>query len=367
MNYLKSKGYYSDLYDQTTVERCRWIENFHKEYKAPKAVTKDASKDDLEKITRITLYYDLLFTTGERYLNKEKTIQEWIERDTAKDELYNSAEAPEGIRCLTCSSSMTATFKDLHSPGLDDAKDRVFFMYDCPNKCLPRRAFFDDGEEWKPKPHLCPKCGSELKSDDERKGNKIITTETCVSCSYKKTDELDLSPKKEKVDKDFEKDKARFCLTEEKGQEYIKTKGQLEGMKQLVDELKERDENKDLYDKVAKLKKLTIVQLQKTLAPVLEKKGYIDLSFETPEMEHDVRVAFTVKDGKDGREEYDSRMQLKKSIEGALRSTNWHLMSDGVTYRLGILMGRLRGYEREEDLLKLVERQSTASKVSINP
>ena len=45
----------------------------------------------------------------------------------------------------------------------------------------------------------------------------------------------------------------------------------------------------------------------------------------------------------------------KESIDGALMSTNWRLMSDGVAYRLGILTGRLRGYEREEDLLKLVK------------
>lgn len=30
-------------------------------------------------------------------------------------------------------------------------------------------------------------------------------------------------------------------------------------------------------------------------------------------------------------------------------------MSDGINYRLGILSGRLRGYENDEDLLKLVK------------
>lgn len=31
-------------------------------------------------------------------------------------------------------------------------------------------------------------------------------------------------------------------------------------------------------------------------------------------------------------------------------------MTDGVIYRLGFLSGRLRGYEGEEDLVKLVKR-----------
>lgn len=30
-------------------------------------------------------------------------------------------------------------------------------------------------------------------------------------------------------------------------------------------------------------------------------------------------------------------------------------MSEGIMYRLGILSGRLRGYELEEDLLKLIK------------
>lgn len=31
-------------------------------------------------------------------------------------------------------------------------------------------------------------------------------------------------------------------------------------------------------------------------------------------------------------------------------------MSKGIYYRLGILTGRLRGYENEEDLLKLIKK-----------
>jgi len=32
----------------------------------------------------------------------------------------------------------------------------------------------------------------------------------------------------------------------------------------------------------------------------------------------------------------------------------WRLMSDGISYRLGYLNGRVRAYEREEDLKQLV-------------
>jgi hypothetical protein len=45
---------------------------------------------------------------------------------------------------------------------------------------------------------------------------------------------------------------------------------------------------------------------------------------------------------------------LKKLIQKALEDTNWRLMSEGISYRLGYLKGRLRAYESEEDLKKLV-------------
>jgi len=44
---------------------------------------------------------------------------------------------------------------------------------------------------------------------------------------------------------------------------------------------------------------------------------------------------------------------LQKLIKSTLEKTNWRLMSEGVYYKLGILSGRLRGYENDEDLLNL--------------
>jgi|GEM_PF-2680458 hypothetical protein len=38
-----------------------------------------------------------------------------------------------------------------------------------------------------------------------------------------------------------------------------------------------------------------------------------------------------------------------------LEKTSWRLMSDGVTYRLGMMSGRIRIYEDQDDLAKLIE------------
>lgn len=55
------------------------------------------------------------------------------------------------------------------------------------------------------------------------------------------------------------------------------------------------------------------------------------------------------------RKEQSSCHGFRKVIQGTLAATNWRLMSEGVTYRLGYLQGRLKAYETEEDLLNLVK------------
>ena len=66
-------------------------------------------------------------------------------------------------------------------------------------------------------------------------------------------------------------------------------------------------------------------------------------------------VPFTIQDSKTGRESRTSKYDLKRILKKIFKDTNWRLMTDGVNYRLGVLAGRLRGYESEEDLLKLVK------------
>lgn len=347
--YLKEKQYYIDLYDRHTVEECRRIERIHKDSELPKGKADKASKEEIMAAHQAALRFILLFETGERYLNRESTIQEWIDRDTQKQRQYDEAVAPDDIFCLKCRNQMSVSSKHFHTES-STGRELVLFMYDCSNNCVPKRAFFENGIEWRSDPKMCPECNYEIKTIYKRLNNKIITTETCDRCGYTDKDELDLTPKKEPVDESYEQDRARFCLTEEQGKEYMRTKDNMERMKQFVDEWKEKEKNKDVYDEIAKLKKLTVVQVENLLAPELEKNGYTKLELATPEMNKDVIVSFTAREFRSDREEYNSKQELNKLIKELLLDTNWRLMSEGVNYRLGILQGRLRAYEREEDL-----------------
>lgn len=105
---------------------------------------------------------------------------------------------------------------------------------------------------------------------------------------------------------------------------------------------------------MAKIKRLTILKLEKLLVPALGKEGYTHLRFANPEIDRNVVMPFTVQDSKTGRESQANEYDLKRLFKKVLENTNWRLMSDGVSYRLGVLSGRLKGYESEEDLLKLV-------------
>lgn len=105
------------------------------------------------------------------------------------------------------------------------------------------------------------------------------------------------------------------------------------------------------------LKKLTIVELEEVLKEAVEKEGYVNLRFENPDMGKDVVVPFLINDSKSDRKDRSSSLKLQKIIKTTLQDTNWRLMSHGISYRLGILTGSLRAYEREEDLLKLVRKK----------
>lgn len=353
MIYLRPKQEYIDRYDRITVEDCRRLENFHKNYDYSEK-NPEASKESLQALAEIPLHYDLLFTTLRWSDKKDHRIEEWMVADKRKDEMLANAHAPKDIRCLKCRALLTPDDGEIHDL---DGQERVLFFYTCPNECLPHRVIFENGEEWKKKPHLCPKCQATLDEKREREDEdeeRIVITKTCPSCDYTDTFDMELGDHKEVSDPDYEKDRECFCLSGERGAKAREERLQLEQIKEFVDEWKEKDGHKEDYDAVEKIQKLTVIELEKLLGPILEKEAYTRLQFGTPEITKDVFLPFTIYDSKSGRNERTSSYDLARAIKKALADTNWRLMSDGISYRLGVLTGRLRAYEREEDLLNLV-------------
>ena len=350
---LKNKQEYIDLYDRLTINDCRWRENFHKNSKPSEELGKKVGEKFYSTVTEISLHYDLLYATIRWYEEKDKTINDWIARDTKKDQFYENAEGPQLVRCLKC-QNITIESSKIFIDGHNDKPDRILFMYDCPNECMPHRAFYDDGEEYKIKPHLCVKCQGIMERKSENiEDKKVITIETCSICGHTEKDELDLHPKEEIPDPEYEKDKERFCLSGERLSKNLLEKSQLESAAKFMDGIKEKEKHKAEYDKIDKLKKLTIPQLKQHIVETLKDQNYSNLFFEQSRMEVIVSVGFTLEDATT-QNEYDSRTKLSRILKKSLEDTNWRLMNEGVHYRLGILSGRLRIYEKEEELLKLI-------------
>jgi hypothetical protein len=350
---LKDETYYSELYDKFTIEKCQHWErsdNLSSLKDKDKSVAK-IKKDFFDKcVIPVSMY----FLKGERYEKKDEMIKKWMDSDKAKDDKLENAIEPKGIRCLQCSSSeMTCISRDLMNDS--NKKENVMFMFQC-DKCGKRRAYWENGKEWEHKPTLCSKCNTEMQSSSNRKGEIITTIYSCPQCGNKDTDTFDLSVKKEPIDPNFEMKRKKYCLSREDGSEYIAQKGRMEEMKHIIDGWEDKKQNKKLYDAIAKIKKLTIFELQNLLNPVFEKAGYVKLEFEKPELQKDVTLGFSLQDSKSGRSEWDSVHELQKLFKKVLVDTNWRLMSDGVNYRLGFLTGRLRGMEGEENLRKLIEK-----------
>jgi hypothetical protein len=194
-----------------------------------------------------------------------------------------------------------------------------------------------------------------METKNSRRADVITTTYTCPNCAHTYKDKLDLKHEEDPVDPDYEEDRRIYCLQDEAmRKEHQDAKYRFDDLIRFAKEHKEKEDNKHIYDAMKEMKKPKIAELTPLLQPVLEKAGYIDFSLDKPEMGKDVYVGFNCLDTKSDRNDYDSTKTLEKLVKKALADTNWRLMSDGISYRLGYLNGRIRAYEREEDLKQLV-------------
>lgn len=364
MHYLKDESYYGDLYDRETVRFARKLELSVKD--------KDFSNlpegrkyppEEVKRMSIVATSVALYCYTGERYLKKAETIRTWMQRDADRDRQYDTAREPEGIYCLTCKGEMEVVLKEM----IEDLEKepRVLFFFSC-SSCKSRRAIFEDSKEYVREPNPCPACRAPMIRAHERDGAIITTISTCNVCGHTKKEQMDLNEKisVEKPDLHFARDRERFCLSEKAGQEYYDSKLRSDRPQDTLKQYEEEKRNKPLYDAVKNLRKLSIAELQHTLAPVLEKEGYAAFSLSQPEIQKHVTVSFSVQDTVSGREKYDSTIALTRAVAKALDDTNWKLMSEGVSYRLGILSGRLKGLEQAEDLLELVRVRMKKRKAS---
>lgn len=366
--HLKDRKYYEDRYDDITIDICRTKEKIiHDAYESlllkglPKLEGEDKDKDpvvELQKICNVNYYFEVEWTAGDRWEKRSNEIQKMMDEDATKDQQLTDARLLKEPKCTYCQKTgLRIVSKDLMSRESSRIKDKnqVLFMLDCPH-CKKRSAYWENGEVWEGSKTYCPTCHEDMKYTTKRLKKIITTTYLCPKCRYSYKDKYDINITKteDPIDDNYETDKARFCLSDEEGNKYLDAKQNLENMRELLDKMSERDQNKPIYDAVNDLKKPKIAELITLLTPSLTKAGYNEFSLDKPEIGRDVFVGFSCLDTKSDRDDSDSQKTLKKLVDKTLVETNWRLTVEGISYRLGYLTGRLHAYEREEDLKKLV-------------
>ncbi|MFH1601640.1 MAG: hypothetical protein ABIB61_01650 [Candidatus Shapirobacteria bacterium] len=364
MKYLNSEQYYVNLYDLFTIKACLkivkfWQDLYKKKDADPKL--KKIPPEEVEKGFNHYLNRELMIKKGEEYRRKSETISEWIEKDRVRQDKIDNTPPPK-ILCPKCKIEMTAEdFKHLED-WPEDKPMKVHFIFECP-KCKKRLGADENGKIRKNKPSPCLKCGKDLKTTYKRKGQVITTTTKCTGCKYKNVEVKDLNKEdarrkaEEKADKELlEKYRKKFCLSEKEGQEYIELIEAMEVANAVHDEEMQKHED-PVYERSLQLKKTNINDLEKLLADSLKKAKYSKLSLEKPEIGQYVVVPFTVQDNDSSRRDKVSVSELERLLKDALGDTNWRLLSNSVSYRLGYLEGRLKGHEREEDMLKLAGKK----------
>lgn len=361
--YLKDEQYYIDLYDLHTIKKCLSYYNDIRGNLKKESNTKDFRKLSDEKFNKDvnkTASYVVNIIKAKRYEHKKQVIQEWKEKDRKDQEKLDNAVAPQGVLCKECFSLTRVILRDLDS--VHEEGSRVLFFFEC-IKCKKRQAIYEDGAERHREKIKCPKCGYILNEKPTYTKDILTTIYSCPNCSYRNKETCDFS-KSEKENKYrevrerklLEEYREEFCVSDEVGEGMLRT---YEFLSKLYDEYKEKEKRKKdpIIQQVQKIKKLSVIQLKKLMEENLEKEGYTDLKFGKPEIGKYIIVDFSMLETKDDRDEYDSQQILKKLINKLLKGTNWRLMSDGISYRLGILTGRFKAYEREEDLIDILKKR----------
>jgi hypothetical protein len=335
MKYRKTDQEYIDDYDRHTIE---WLKTLEKESTVP--IYTEGSASEIE-YNPFSFFYQMAVKSAQ---TKEETIQKRKQRDEHRDWVLANTIPPKFIKCKTCNSEMFVC-----SHAFEDDYAKIKFFYECPNGHFPRRLFYSNGNEYIFPEKRCKKCGHSIISKSLKKKNILFTTETCSGCDDVHKDEFDLNIKP--IPPIDEADRKKYC-TDFIGKRTIED--ELLVLKNLKDYLDQNrsTEEKEKQNGVDKIEKVTLPKIEKKLAEGCDKNGFSKFSFEKPETGRYIIVPFTVQDGSD-RSEDESIRELKKCISKIVFPTNWRLMSTAINYRLGLLSGKLKAYEDEEELIKI--------------
>ncbi len=346
-------------FDRSTVRQCRgYDEAFRK--MAQEIPTDDPEREkklhDLQRLRNFFMWH----LTGEQAEAKIVFIQKKEDRERHRDHLLESAHPRSDVRCRKCASYMGLLNKELCT-RIDD-RDRVLIMYECPKKCLPRRAFYDDGEEFVSKEPACAQCGNPATDKADRSSGHLVIISTCTSCGHIETMDFGIPTNtKEDDDDNYDRDRAEYCLDEQGLQSYREGKRNLEHFSKLMSEIKAREADTKTNDRMASLRRLRVIELRELIVKTLEQVGMTSIALSDPVQGMGLRMKITMLDTDPKRSDSESEKAAKSGLETILIDTNWRLVKTSLISTLGSITGELRGYVSDEEIRKLIEQENRAN------
>lgn len=361
-SYIKPKSYYEDIYDVYTIREC--LDMFYglSEELDTKLEHLNMSKKEFQRQKDIALGITINAIKMSRFQKRGLWIDERMADDVKKQKIIDGVKPNSSLKCIICGGRLEIIDKSLTTDKNDER--RVLFVYECKNpSCRKPCSYYDNGEKRQSKEKFCPNCGDRVKTTVTEKEEYVtVWKENCISCDYKNEDidddrefykKLD---RKEKESKTLlEKYRDKFCFSEKEGREAISAYEQMEVLMESFEKQKTKEDD-PIYQRMKRMDIISLNEMKNILLKVSSDNQYSIPDFKTPDIGKYITVEFVVSDESVGRDPYKSEQVLKKKIIDALQNSNWRLMSEGLSYRLGILRGRIKGYEDEDEIYKLAKQ-----------
>lgn len=358
---------YADSFDRSTVKQCRDYEEMFRKMAREVAVDdpeRDGKIDAIQRCRNVCIWH----TTGERAEARIAYVRDMENRDERRERLLERTIPRTDVACNKCFFRMEFLMKELFT-SIDD-RDRVLIMYECPNKCLPRRAFYDDGEEFVSKDPSCTKCGKPVTRATERSSGHLIVVSTCCGCGNVESEDFDAlidTNKEDIADANYERDRAEYCLDEKGLESYREGKRNFDEIGKMVREWKERDADTETNERMASLRKLRAIELKELATKSLEQVGMTSVFLSDPVQGAGLRIKISMLDSDPKRSDKESEKAVHNALDQALLDTNWRLVKASLSSTLGAVNGELRGYVSDEEIRKLIEQENKANESRKSP
>jgi len=340
-------------------------DKMYKDKKLQKKYPKDKHKYETDKVINRQLY----IIKAHEYQKKEETINKWMLDDAKVQKKYDSAVAPN-IKCEHCGRKLQEMHRDFE--GTEYLITPMTFTLIC-NDCRNIKHVYENGEVIEPTPERCSKCKAIVTSDCTFTDDISTCFYKCTKCGHSEKDVHDHKQftremdERERKDKELlEKYRDMFCLKEEEGNTASDILEQMKFANEVY-KFEIQKYNDPAREQSYQVKKLDINELEKVLNKKLIPEGYRKLNFGRVVIEKFVTVPFSIQNADSEMGKEQSIRFFVEAVTTLIENTNWRLMKDDTTYRLGYLSGSFKGYERDEDILKLFKPKEESKRKELDP